>query len=57
MSTGPTVALAICFGIIVTAIYLVGLIVRRKPRIGTIGLDSLAVMVIFLFSVLAYLQA
>ncbi|MFY0691078.1 MAG: hypothetical protein JXR14_04055 [Paracoccaceae bacterium] len=55
--TGPTVPLAICFGIIVTAIYLVGLIVRRKPRIGTIGIDSLAVMIIFLLSVLAYLQA
>ena len=51
---GPTVPLAISFGMLVTAIYLVGLLVRRKPRIGVIGFDSAAVLVVFLTSLVAY---
>ena len=34
------VQVAIGFGLFVTAIYLAGLIVRRKPRIGPMGIDS-----------------
>ncbi len=49
-----TVSLALSFGIVVTAIYLVGLIVRRKPRIGALGLDSVLVMMTFLGSLAAY---
>ncbi len=50
----PTVSLALAFGIAVTAIYLVGLIVRRKPRIGELGLDSVLVIGTFLASLGAY---
>ena len=52
--TSPTVSLALSFGIAVTAIYLVGLIVRRKPRIGVLGLDSVLVMATFAASLVAY---
>ncbi|WP_050929748.1 sodium:calcium antiporter [Aestuariivita boseongensis] len=52
--TSQTVSLSLAFGIAVTAVYLVGLIVRRKPRIGAFGLDSLLVMAIFLSSLFAY---
>ena len=51
---GATVPLAISFGILVTAVYLGGLIVRRKPRIGAFGLDSILVLVIFLVSLWSY---
>lgn len=51
---GATVLLAISFGMLVTAVYLVGLIVRRKPRIGAIGLDSVFVLAVFLISLGAY---
>lgn len=50
----PTVSLALAFGLAVTAIYLVGLIVRRKPKIGGIGLDSILVLLTFLTSLAAY---
>lgn len=46
--TSQTVALSLAFGIAVTSIYLTGLIVRRKPKVGPFGLDS--VLVLFLFS-------
>jgi cation:H+ antiporter len=49
-----TVSIALGFGIAVTAIYLVGLIVRRKPRIGVLGLDSVLVMITFMGSLVAY---
>ena len=49
-----TVSLALSFGIVVTSIYLVGLIVRRKPRVGVIGLDSALVIIAFLGSLVAY---
>ena len=49
-----TVDMALAFGLVVTAIYLIGLIVRRKPRIGSFGLDSLMVLVTFLASLVAY---
>lgn len=49
-----TVSLALGFGLIVTAIYLIGLIVRKKPRIGAIGLDSMLVLLAFIASLVAY---
>lgn len=52
--TSRTVNLALAFGLIVTAIFLVGLIVRRKPRVGVLGLDSILVILVFLLSLGAY---
>lgn len=52
--TSRTVSLALAFGLTVTAIYLIGMIVRRKPRIGVFGLDSALVMLTFLASLAAY---
>lgn len=52
--TSRSISLALAFGLVVTAIFLTGLIVRRKPKIGTIGLDSIVVLVIFLLSLVAY---
>ena len=52
--TSQTVSLALSFGIVVTAIFLVGLIVRRKPKIVMFGLDSILVLITFLASQLAY---
>lgn len=49
-----TVTLSLMFGLAVTALFLIGLIVRRKPRIGTLGLDSLFVLVTFAASLVAY---
>lgn len=53
---GPsqTVELALSFGIAVTAIYLIGLIVRRKPKLWGMGLDSWLVLLIFAASLPAY---
>ena len=52
--TSPSVSLSLSFGIAVTAIFLTGLIVRRKPRLGRFGLDSVLVLVVFAASLLAY---
>jgi cation:H+ antiporter len=49
-----TVSLALAFGLAVTAIFLIGLIVRRKPRIGAFGLDSILVLLTFMASLVAY---
>lgn len=52
--TSATVTLALAFGAAVTAVYIVGLIVRRKPRLGPLGLDSLIVLGLYLLSLVAY---
>lgn len=52
--TSRTVSLSLGFGLIVTTIFLIGLIVRRKPRLGKFGLDSILVLVTFLGSLVAY---
>ncbi|MDI3338061.1 hypothetical protein QKW60_16760 [Defluviimonas aestuarii] len=52
-----TVSLALAFGIVVTAIYLTGLIIRRKPKVGTVGLDSILVLITFIGSLVAYYLA
>ena len=54
---GSTASLAICFGIIVTSIYLVGLIVRRKARVGKMGVDSVLVLAVFAISLVVYYLA
>lgn len=51
--TSRTVSLALAFGLAVTAIYLIGLIVRRKPKLGKFGLDSILVLLTFLGSLAA----
>ncbi|WP_298863904.1 hypothetical protein [uncultured Sulfitobacter sp.] len=53
-NTSRMVSLALAFGITVTAIYLIGLIVRRKPRMGRFGLDSILVLFAFIASLAAY---
>jgi cation:H+ antiporter len=53
-NTSRMVSLTVGFGLTVTAIYLIGLIVRRKPRIGVFGLDSILVLLTFLASLAAY---
>ena len=52
--SSETVLAALGFGIVVTSIFLTGLIVRRKPRLGPIGADSVAVLFVFLASLLSY---
>ena len=53
-NASTTVLLSLSFGVAVTAIFLTGLIVRSKPKIGAFGLDSVLVLVVFLLSILAY---
>lgn len=52
-----TVNLSLIFGILVTTIFLTGLIVRRKPKVGSAGLDSILVLIGFFGSFLAYYAA
>ena len=42
--------LAVVIGMLVTSIYIVGIIIRRKPRVGRLGLDSVAVLIVYLAS-------
>ena len=51
-----TARLALVVGILVTAVYMVGLLVKKKPRILGMGLDSMLVLVIYGFSLFALLQ-
>ena len=51
---GGTARLSLSFGILVTGLFLGGLIIRRKPRLGPIGLDSALVLAAFGGSLLAY---
>ena len=47
---GRPETLALVFGIIVTAIYVAGLLVRRKPQVFGMGIDSACVLVVYLTS-------
>ena len=49
-----TVMLSLSFGIAVTALFLTGMIVRSKPKIGAFGCDSILVLIVFFVSILAY---
>ena len=51
-----TARLALVFGILVTAVYLVGLLVKKKPRCLGMGVDSILVLIIYAFSFYALLQ-
>ncbi|MCP5080971.1 MAG: sodium:calcium antiporter [Alphaproteobacteria bacterium] len=44
---GPSAQFAIVAGILVTAVYVVGLLVRRKPRILRLGIDSALVLALY----------
>jgi len=44
---GASISLAIALGIAVTVVYLVGFILRRKRRVGRLGVDSLAVFILY----------
>ncbi|MBT6910921.1 MAG: hypothetical protein HOA21_07215 [Rhodospirillaceae bacterium] len=48
-----TTRLALVLGILVTAIYLVGLLVKKKRRILGIGMDSMLVLILYAFSIYA----
>jgi len=52
-----TAKLALLSGILVTAIYIIGLLVRRKPRVFGIGLDSLIELIVYTVSVWAFYAA
>lgn len=49
-----TAGLALLAGIFVTAIYAIGLLIKHKPRIMGVGLDSLVVMIIYMLSLVAF---
>lgn len=46
-AAGKTEMLSLVFGILVTVIYVVGLVVRRKPRIFGMGVDSVCVLAVY----------
>ena len=50
----PMVLASLGFAIIVTAIFLTGLLIRRKPKIGKVGLDSVLVLITFVASMCVY---
>jgi len=52
-AAGRTEMLNIIFGILVTAIYVAGLLVRRKPKILGMGVDSACVLTIYVGSLFA----
>ena len=53
-TAGSSTQLAIASGTLVTTIYLIGLIVRRKPKIGPIGIDSFLVLIVYAISLALY---
>ncbi|MBD3679678.1 MAG: sodium:calcium antiporter [Rhodobacteraceae bacterium] len=53
---GTTAMLSICFGMLVTAIFIMGMIWRRKPRMGRLGIDSGLVILAYLASLWIYYQ-
>ncbi|MCE8005949.1 hypothetical protein [Aestuariivita sp.] len=51
------VGLSLAFAIAVTSVFLIGLIVRRKPRLGSFGIDSIVVLILFAASMVVYYLA
>lgn len=49
--------LPLLVGIFVTAIYTVGLLIKKKPRLLGIGLDSFLVLMVYLVSPSAFYMA
>jgi cation:H+ antiporter len=52
-----TAQLALLSGIFVTAIYVIGLLMKRKPRILGMGVDSVLVLAVYLASLYAFYSA
>lgn len=52
-----TARLALLSGILVTVIYVIGLLIRHKPRLFGVGLDSALVMAVYLASLYAFYVA
>lgn len=51
---GQSTQLALTLGVLVTAIYLVGMIVRRKPTVGRMGIDSMFVVTAYLAGLMLF---
>ncbi len=51
---GETAQLALLSGIAVTTIYIVGLLIKKKPRVVGMGLDSIIVLGVYFVSVYAF---
>ncbi|WP_299610844.1 hypothetical protein [uncultured Tateyamaria sp.] len=52
----PMVIASLGFAIVVTAIFLTGLLIRRKPKVGAVGVDSVLVLISFAASLFVYYQ-
>jgi cation:H+ antiporter len=52
--TDVNVLLALASGVLVSSVYVTGLLIRRKPRLGNFGLDSIVVIFIYILSVLLF---
>lgn len=53
-SASGSTQLAMSMGILVTAVFLIGLIVRRKPKVWRIGADSMLVLALYASSLVLY---
>lgn len=53
---GPSAKFAILAGILVTTVYVIGLLVRRKPRLLRMGLDSFIVLALYAFCLVGLYQ-
>lgn len=51
---GETAQLALLSGIAVTTIYIIGLLIKKKPRVAGMGLDSILVLAAYLVSLYAF---
>jgi len=56
MSIDSSARLALVAGVLVTAIYIIGLLVRSKKRFFGLGIDSLAVLAVYLCSLVVFYQ-
>ena len=52
-----TAQLALLSGILVTTIYVTGLLMKKKPRVLGMGMDSVLVLAVYLASVYAFYSA
>ena len=50
----PVTLFAIISGIIVTAIYLVGLVIRSRRTIRSVGVDSILVMAVYILTIAVF---
>ena len=53
-AAGQLEILALISGILVTAVYVVGLLVRRKPQVLGMGIDSACVALIYVASLVTF---